>query len=306
MNNLSPAPGHRFFLLTVCLAAALLIIGCSTPMPGTGYPDVTITAHRGGAALAPENTAAAFTRALELDADSLELDIRLSLDGELVVIHDAALERTTGAEGLAEEYTADELARLDASKSYTGPASYPPQPVPRLSDILDLVQEAEAARSRPIGLQIEIKVGQNGARYPAIEEKLVTLLTEREIIETVTVISFDFPTLTRIRELAPDLRTAALISTAYMSSVGSRGPAAVADEMEALGVDAVGINYRFLSGKLYDELRSRGLGVGVWTVNDAKNMEKFAAMGVDFITSDNPDLLRRILRGQQQPVSAAP
>jgi glycerophosphoryl diester phosphodiesterase len=115
------------------------------------------------------------------------------------------------------------------------------------------------------------------------------------MVDEAVVLSFDFPTSAAVKQIEPRLRTCALISRAFMSWIGSRGPAAVAAETAALGATLVGVEKSWLSEPLFRELRSRGLGVGAWTVDDPDQMRKFALMGVDFITSNRPDLLRDAL-----------
>jgi len=244
-------------------------------------------AHRGGAGLAPENTLAAFKAGLEQGADALELDVHLSSDGELVVIHDPILARTTNATGEVGGKTLAELRKLDASARFFGlPVGR--QLIPTLQEVVDL------AKGRA-SLQIEIKVRSDGSRYSGIESKVVETLRRSGMVDDAVVLSFDFPTLTAVKALEPRLRTCALISRAFLSEIGKRGPAAVAAEMVELGVTSVGVERSWLSEPLYRELRSRGLGVGVWTVDDPEQMRKLASMGVDFITSNRPDLLREAL-----------
>jgi glycerophosphoryl diester phosphodiesterase len=244
-------------------------------------------AHRGGAGLAPENTLAAFRAGLAYDADALELDVHLSRDGELVVIHDPVLARTTNAAGEVGALTFAELRRLDASARYFG-TPVERQLIPTLQEVVDL------AKGRT-SLQIEIKVRADGSRYPGIEAKVVETLRQSGMVDEAVVLSFDFPTIAAVKEIEPRLRTCALISRAYLEKIGKRGPAAVAAEMAALGATFVGVEKSWLSEPLYKELRARDLGVGAWTVDDPEAMRKFALMGVDFITSNRPDLLREAL-----------
>ncbi len=135
----------------------------------------------------------------------------------------------------------------------------------------------------------------DGSRYPGIESRVVELLRKSGMVNDAVILSFDFPTLVSVQALEKRLRTCALISRAYLEKVGKRGPAAVAGEMAALGVTYVGIEKTWLSEPLYKELRARSLGVGVWTVDEPVDMRRFASMGVDFITSNRPDLLRQAL-----------
>jgi glycerophosphoryl diester phosphodiesterase len=276
--------------LCVALSTLFTAIGCSS----SEVQEVSVmrVAHRGGSALAPENTLAAFSVGLQHDADALEMDVHLSKDGEIMVTHDPLLARTTGQPGEVADYDANTLGGFNAATAFIGSTSYGSQKVPTFDEVLDLV-EREA--KRPVVLQVEIKLKNDESRYLGIEEKLIAKLRERGRIESTIIISFDFPSLARIQELEPQIRTGALISKKYMTSVGAKGPKAVAENIASLKVDYVGINYQYLSQTLYNEFRNKKLGVGAWTVNEAKDMSRFAEMGVDFITSDRPDLLLQIV-----------
>lgn len=248
---------------------------------------IVTVAHRGGAGLAPENTLAAFRAGLGEKADALELDVHLSSDGELVVIHDPVLARTTGTAGEVGQSTLAELRTLDAAARWFGPR-VGRQLIPTLQEVVDLAKGHAS-------LQVEIKVKADGSRYPGIEAKVVETLRQSGMVDQAVILSFDFPTLATIGALEPRLRTCALISRAYLSKVGTRGPAAVAGEIAALGAAFAGVEKSWLTEPLYAALRARSLGVGVWTVDDPADMRRFAAMGVDFITSNRPDLLREAL-----------
>lgn len=245
-------------------------------------------AHRGGAGLAPENTLAAFEMGLAHGADMLELDVHLSKDGRLMVIHDPTLARTTNLSGAVADYTAAELAAADAAAKWFGAAPKSKQYVPVLDEVLTLAQGRA-------GLQVEVKVREDKQRYPDIEAKLVEILRDRGMLAESVVLSFDFPTLVEVKRIEPRLKTCALISTAYLQSVGRGGPDKVAEEVAALGVEYVGVNATWLTEALMAALKARNLQVGVWTVDDADQMRKFAAMGVAFITSNRPDILRAVL-----------
>ncbi len=250
-------------------------------------PRTLIVAHRGGAGLAPENTLAAFQSGLDQKADAVECDVHLSKDGELVVIHDANISRTTDGSGNVADLTLAELRAVNAAARFKD-GSFAPQRIPTLQEVVDLV------RGKAI-LQIEIKTRSDGRRYAGIEGKIVDLLRRNDMVDKVVVLSFDFPTVREIKALEPRLKTCALASTPYFASVGTRGLAAVAEEMKALGVDYMGVEKSYLTEKLLAELRKQGIGGGAWTVNDPAQMRKLAALGPDFLTSDRPDLLREAL-----------
>ncbi len=277
----------------------LLLTGCGTK--DTTTKKIRVVAHRGGAALAPENTLAAFTMALEYDVDTVELDIHLSSDGALMVIHDPTLKRLTNKEGSVSDYTAEELAQFDVASTFKyGRHYFGIQTMPTLEEVIELVEEKA---KRPINYQIEIKVKENGSRYEGIEQKLIDCLNTYGIVDRTIAISFNFPTLETLRTLEPKLKLGALISKEYLSSKGITGPESVARNMKALNVEYVSIKAEYLSQGLYDQLRSQDLGVGVWTVDDTISMRKFVNMGVDFIASNRPDLLNKVLdRKVKEPV----
>ncbi|MGQ4810569.1 Glycerophosphodiester phosphodiesterase [Candidatus Entotheonellaceae bacterium PAL068K] len=250
-------------------------------------------AHRGGAGLAPENTLAAFRRALQLRAHAVELDVHMSQDGALVVIHDPDVVVTTDGTGEVGDLALATLKTLNAAANFKGPATAP-QRIPTLQEVLTLVQGHA-------DVQIEIKQRANGRRYPGIEVKILEALRQHRMLDQVVAISFDFPTLQELKALQPNLQICALISTPYLRRLNNvRWDAApVLDDLAAHGFDCVGVKHTWLTQPLLNALRAGGFRVGVWTVNEPLFIRQFVQMGVDFITSDRPDLLNDILDAPQ-------
>lgn len=243
-------------------------------------------AHRGGAGLAPENTLAAFRQGLAFQADAVELDLHMSQDGALMVAHDADLQRATGMTGHIHAFTLAQLQQFNAAATYQD-TTMEPQRLPTLQDVLELVRGRAS-------VQIEIKVRADETRYAGIEAKVVETVRHYGMIDDAVVISFDFPTLHAIAALEPRLRTCALFSTSYVLRFGVwRGAAEVAEDIASQGFRCIGAKYTTMTEGLLQAFRARGIQVGVWTVNDEADIRKFAAMGVDFITSDRPDLLQK-------------
>lgn len=280
------------FAATVLVLSLMLILAsCTTTNTMLTTNRITKVAHRGGSLLAPENTLAAFKRGIDEGCDAIELDVHLSRDGRLIVMHDPSLYRTTAAEGYVAEWSAAAIKELDARSSWRGEGDYEAQRVPTLEEVLDLIVRQE----RHVELQVEIKTDQKDRRYEGIEEAVVNALRSYDLIERTVIISFDFPTLLTVREIEPALRLGALVNRKYLETIGMAGPAAVAASIADLGVEYVAINYAYLSAKLFEEFRQSGLLIGAWTVNNEKDIRRISAMGVDFITSDRPDLLRELL-----------
>ena len=246
-------------------------------------------AHRGGAGLAPENTLAAFRKAVELKCDAVELDLHLSKDGVPMVIHDPEVSGTTDGRGEVSALTRAELETLNAAAKFTG-GMVQPQRIPTLDEVFRMVRgKAE--------VQIEIKRRADQTRYAGIETQVLDTVRRHDMLPAVMIISFDFPTLQDIKRLAPTARTCALISSSYVKQFHAWWkPEAVADDLAAHGLDCVGVHFSRLTKRLLNALRARHFRVGVWTVNEASALRKFVEMGVDFITSDRPDLLQEVLR----------
>ncbi len=143
-------------------------------------------------------------------------------------------------------------------------------------------------------VQIEIKVRTDDTRYAGIEAKVVDAVRHYDMIDDVVVISFDFPTLHDISALEPRPRTCALFSTSYLSRFGVwRNDAEVVEDIASRGFQCVGAKHTTMTEGLFQAFRARNIQVGVWTVNEEADMRKFAAVGVHFITSDQPDLLQK-------------
>ncbi|MDH3601673.1 MAG: glycerophosphodiester phosphodiesterase family protein, partial [Candidatus Tectomicrobia bacterium] len=193
------------------------------------------------------------------------------------------LQRLTGSPGEVGDRTLAELRQLNAAATYKD-RPIEPQLIPTLQEVFALVQGRT-------GVQIEIKLRSDNVRHAGIEAKVVELVRQYDMLDDVLVISFDFPTLHEITALEPRLQTAALFSREYLSQFGVVRDEAVVAALQAEGFCRVGANHRYMTPSLYHTLRKHGFSVGVWTVNEEPDISRFADMGMDFVTSDRPDLL---------------
>ena len=159
--------------------------------------------HRGAMGHAPENTFASFERAIELGVDAIELDVHLTADGEVVVIHDAELHRTTDGDGLVGQKTLAELKTLDAGVRFA--PEFAGQRIPTLGEVLAW------ARGKCV-LDVEIKGGP--WPYDGIEARVVDLIRRHEMVDQTIVISFHHPIVARVKALAPEIATGTLWSCA--------------------------------------------------------------------------------------------
>ena len=256
------------------------------PTVGSAARTVKIAGHRGAGNLAPENTLASFQLAVDLQVDMIELDVHLSKDDQLVVMHDPHVERTTDGKGDIHSFTLAELRTLNAAAKFSGDTQYPPQQVPTLQEVYSLVQGR-------CPINIEIKETADGGRYAGIEEKVVDLVQRNNAGSYSVISSFNFPTLDRVRELAPELERYAIISTAYFKAMGLRGggPEAVAKDMSAHGYQWVAVDKRYLTPEIAAALTDAGITLHAWVVNDLPTLARFEAIGVQYVTSDQPDVL---------------
>lgn len=235
-------------------------------------PRPAIAAHRGGAMEAVENSRAAFTYAAGLAVEQAEFDLHRTADGELVVIHDATLDRTTTGSG---PVGARRLAELRATRLRDAPD----ETVPSLEEVLDLLAPT------PIGLRIEIKTGPDFARYPGIEAALVARLRARGLLERAVITSFFLPVLVDAARAGAPARLW-LVAPVVRAAIGSAE--AVARLARAAGVDEVGLHIDHLDRNEVAALRAAGLEVGAWAAHDDHRIAKALALDLTVFTTDRP------------------
>jgi glycerophosphoryl diester phosphodiesterase len=236
-----------------------------------------VIAHRGFSGIAPENTLAAVRAAIEVGADMVEIDVTLSADGHIVVLHDETLDRTTNGSGEVSQLTLAELKRLDAG-SWFGP-SFAGERVPTLDQVLTEVE------GRTL-LNVEIK-------SEAVARGIVALVADTirklEMIDQVVVSSFSPTALQEVHSLAPDIRTAVLYNDTYHQG---RDAVEIATE---LGATVFNIKRQRLTRRMLRRCRQHDIPVGVYTVNEARRMRRLVKRGIDAIFTDRPDRLIEIL-----------
>ena len=246
--------------------------------------DLRIMGHRGAKEIVPENTLSAFQLAIDAGVDAVELDVHLSKDGELIVMHDALLDRTTNGRGAIRDFTLAELKTLNAAATFAGSATTHPQAIPTLQEVYDLVQGR-------VQINVEIKTAHDGTRYPDLETKLIELVRRNAAASYTVLSSFHFPILATLQTLAPEIRRYAIVARDYFQRLDPNQPALVAADLAAKGLDWVAVNKSYLTKPLVDELHARGFIVHTWVINEVAELWLFVEMGVDAITTDRPDLL---------------
>lgn len=231
--------------------------------------NVRIWAHRGASAEAPENTLAAFRRALSLGVSGIELDVQLTRDGVPVVLHDPVLERTTDGRGWVGNWTWAELRRLDAGRWF-GP-QFSGERIPGLAEVLALVPEN-------VWINIEVKTAPQV--YPGLEEKIVECVRcagRRRVLYS----SFDHSSLMRLQRL--DSRAfLGLLYDGYLLAPWDYA------RRSGLRVRSLHVRHWFVTPAFVREAHRRGLKVFAYTVNDPRRASQLFRWGVDGIFSDHP------------------
>ncbi len=268
----------------VVMAWTLGAIGAVAGLAGAQpKPATQLAAHRGGALLWPENSLLAFRNAVALRADYIEFDVHLSKDGEVVVIHDPTLDRTTSGSGAVKDRT---VAELKALRLKDRAGALTDETVPTLDEVA-----AVAAQGRRRML-LEIKLDPSRARYPSIEEKVLATLDRHAIAGSTIVMAFEAATWRRVRELRPDVRACALYSDRML------GRTTLATELEALraaGVGFIGLEHTVVDAATVAQAHKAGIQVGAWTANDAPAMKRLIDAGVDVLITDQPDAAKALL-----------
>lgn len=250
-------------------------------------------AHRGGAALRPENTIAAFDHGLSFGADGLEFDVHLSRDGVVVVHHDATLDRTTDHRGPLAALTAAELARVDAGYNFVprGQSVLPPFRgagfgIPTLRDVLE--------RYADISIIVELKLNEPMLAYRTIDEVRAV-----NAIGRVSLGSFGTRVLRAARSYEPRIHTGSSREETRLALYRSwcRWPVSN-PPFDAYQVPEVAGSTRVVSRRFIEHAHRSGIAVQVWTVDTESDINRLIDWGVDGIISDRPDIAVQAVRAR--------
>jgi glycerophosphoryl diester phosphodiesterase len=235
----------------------------------TERPLVQVTAHRGHARAAPENTLSAMRKAIESGADYAEMDVQLTADGQVVLLHDRDLKRVAGDSRRLDELSYDELRRLDVG-SWFDPA-FSGERVPTLAEVIDMCRGK-------IRLNIELKFFGPDRR---LAQAVADIVREQACESDCLVTSLNYDALLEARRHDPRLRTGLTVAHAL-------------GDVSRLEVDALSVRADFLSDELLRAAHRLGKEIHVWTVNDPRQMTRLMNRGVDNIITSDPDLAIRV------------
>lgn len=240
-----------------------------------------IIAHRGASAYAPENTMPAFQKALQMGANMIELDILPSSDLVPMVIHDAALKRTTNGNGHVMDFTAVELMQLDAG--YWFSPEFEGTSIPKLSELLEWA-------AGKIALNIEIKKeAVTDQLSGSVTEAALNLVKEYGMEHQVVFSSFDFRAIRQIKNAEPGIICHLLYSRQQVREPG------LTDLLNSYNADGINLKPGQLFPQWLAEAKRSGAEVWVYTVNDPDQMRYLVKKGVTGIFTDKPDLLRSVV-----------
>ena len=229
-----------------------------------------IISHRGAAGLEPENTIRSLKKAISLNVDKIEIDVHLSKDGKLVVMHDRSVDRTTNGNGNIKDLESDYIKKLYVQNNFDLESK--DLKVPFLSEVFDIIKGVD------ITLLIEVK---NPKIYPGIDLKLLDLIEKYNVESQVEIFSFDNKFVENLKNSRPDLFVGQFKISPFNSG-------------KLDNVNAVGIYYHsLLIRKSYlEELHKKNIKVYVWSVNSQSAMQKMIDLKVDGIITDRPDVLK--------------
>ena len=226
-------------------------------------------AHRGASGIAPENTLAAFEKALDIGVDAVELDLHGTADGEVVVIHDASLDRTANHYGRVNQTTLETIKRADAGGWFA--PEFVGESVPTLVEALECITKKTIA-------VLEIK-------DPLIAEAVVARIHGTQTQDLTVIISFHTPVLETVRALEPRIPTGWIIGT----DNNHASPVQLCQQLGELGSNLLDVNHQLITAEFAYEIQRRGIALWCWTVDDISRMREMKAFGVQGITSNHPE-----------------
>jgi glycerophosphoryl diester phosphodiesterase len=293
---------HTLLVTTLLMIGALLyclLAWSSRPASGPELVRPTarrtlVIAHRGGAALWPENTLYAFTHARDLGVDVLETDVQVTADGVLVCLHDSTLDRTTDGTGAVNRLSLAQLKKLDAAFRFStdGGRSFPLRgrgiTVPTLQEVFTALP----------GMRLNIEPKQ---AQPSLVQPLCRMIRENAMEKKVMVGSFSPQVLAEFREACPEVATSASpIEVAALMAMSTGGP----DVARNLAAQAVQVPEQvggrpLLTRAFIEAAHTRNLQIHAWTINDEESMKRLIALDVDGIITDYPDRLIKLLQRKE-------
>ena len=230
-------------------------------------------AHRGASRIAPENTLAAFKEAIEIGVDAVELDLQGTADGQVVVIHDASLDRTTDQSGQIKETSLETIKQADAGAWFN--PKFAGEFVPTLAEALVAIADNAIAL-------LEIK-------DVSITKSVVRIVQNMDMVKQSVIISFHSSAIQTVRSLEPRLPTGYIIG-----SKENIKPIQLCQQLGLLGSSLLNVDHRLVTEDFIYEIRRRGITLWCWTVDDIDRMRELQELGIQGITSNRPEYFSQV------------
>ncbi|MBM7692034.1 glycerophosphoryl diester phosphodiesterase [Peribacillus deserti] len=277
-------------------AAGALVMGMSIAagggkvMAGEKYKDIVNVAHRGASGHAPEHTIISYKMGEKMHGDYIEMDLQMTKDGQLIVMHDEKVDRTTDGTGLVRDYTLQQIKQLDAGSWFN--EKYPQHADPDYAGLqVPTLEEVFQTFGKNKNYYIETKSPEV---YPGMEKELLRLINKYNINkETLLVQSFSAQSLHIMHELDPAIKLVQLLS--YKSNAVITNEEMAAIKEYAMGV---GPNYTYLNQEYVQKVIQSGLEIHPYTVNDKETMQRLIDWGVTGMFTNFPDLLAEVKKGK--------
>ena len=260
------------------------------------YP--LIIGHRGASAVAPENTMAAFRKAIEAGADGIEFDVRLANDGVPVIIHDETLRRTAGRSERIADLRSTDLQTTDVGSWFArvrgfATEEFERETVPTLQQLLDEFSDREAL------LYLELKCSRTETQEIALA--VCRMLPNDRLREQVIIECFDLSAIAEVKRLAPDIKTAALFEPKIGDPASLLPGKTLIERAKDAGADQIALHHRLAQRKTIEQACDAGIKVVVWTVDDPSWLARSREYRIDcLITNDPARMLRH--RNTSDPI----
>jgi glycerophosphoryl diester phosphodiesterase len=236
-----------------------------------------IYAHRGASKYAPENTMAAFIKGVEMGAGGIELDVRLTKDGHVVIIHDDTVKRTSNGQGNVRDMSLEQLKALDFgswfSEEFKG------------EKILTLEEAMKFAAIHNLMLNVELKALHSIQRE--LVEKVEKIVMECEMVNQTIVSCFNHGYIKEMKAINPKVKTGMLYTAAMIGTL---------DYALVLGASNIHPNYEFLDEYTARDCKKAGIGINVWTVDHEKDVKRMIELGVNGIITNTPDTVLQVMK----------
>ena len=236
----------------------------------------SVWAHRGASAYAPENTLVAFQKAIDMKADGIELDVQMTRDGQLIILHDETLDRVSNISGWVKDYTYEELKGINVNKEFP---EYGLVNIPTLEELYLLIKDTKVL------INVELKNGI--VFYPDLEEKVLELTNRMGLQDRIIYSSFNHYSILRLKKMDPSVKTGLLYADGYLDM----SEYALKYGVEALHPALYNLQYP----NFVKECKAKGIDLRVWTVNEIEDMKLLCKNEIDVIITNYPDVGREVV-----------